>query len=642
MLAPVAHINVMAPNGRVLGLLVLALTHLSVPLTACLAYGASPLWIMGTLVFLAALWRIGTVSSGVGTRVLCASLSLLSYLLSFSLAVSFYMQGVGYTEAFFFHLNIGTLPQALSSYQVPAILGFLGLILSTALPLVIPVVVVPRALRLLPLPIAFLAVFLSSAPLWSFVSYLLVANEIDVSNQYGLYVESDGGLHSSDKGLFSDDRKNIILIYAESLESIYLDTAIFPQDYLPKIKRLAADAHMFSNMQQIAGTGWTIGGMVASQCGFPLMASVHSTGNSTIASVEKPYPDSTCLGDILADRGYKSVFMGGADLAFAGKGNFLSAHGYHEVLGREQLASKLEDPDYLSLWGLYDDSLFALAGEKFKELEKSSQPYLLTLLTVDTHHPNGYPSRSCSQEFDDDMGNSLRCSDLLISEFIRHVRNNADMERTLIVLFSDHLSMRNSLWPVLNENHAARKLLFMLFDNHPGDISDIQGNHLNVAPTIIDAAGVATVRTHTGAHSLFDDRLDELTTEAVNEATPSLLMNTAAATEVGVTISRLGYEIELGDFKVKANKNGMPFKSGMYMLLLDDEAKVIDTMFSENYMDLAASVPDAFVVGISVLPDRQNFPSYFFGRITETGEKIRQGALKGSVFLSAQQIRAAM
>src|SRR5690606_11663260 len=95
--------------------------------------------------------------------------------------------------------------------------------------------------------------------------------------------------------------------------------------------------------------------------------------------------------------GYRQSFIGGASTRFAGKGTFLRRHGYDEVLGVEELVWYLDDPNYLNNWGLYDDNTFAAAANKFDELASDpSRPFNLTMLTVDTHHPIGTPSRSCT------------------------------------------------------------------------------------------------------------------------------------------------------------------------------------------------------------------------------------------------------
>ena len=52
-----------------------------------------------------------------------------------------------------------------------------------------------------------------------------------------------------------------------------------------------------------------------------------------------------------------------ASASFAGKGMFLQAHGYDEVLGREDWLAV--NPDVaLNQWGLNDDDLFKIAWQR--------------------------------------------------------------------------------------------------------------------------------------------------------------------------------------------------------------------------------------------------------------------------------------
>ena len=66
--------------------------------------------------------------------------------------------------------------------------------------------------------------------------------------------------------------------------------------------------------------------------------------------------------------------MGGAPLAFAGKGKFLSAHGYDVVLGKNDFLPRLEGKE-LSPWGVYDQDLFMFAKQKLGELKNKGEPF---------------------------------------------------------------------------------------------------------------------------------------------------------------------------------------------------------------------------------------------------------------------------
>ena len=69
---------------------------------------------------------------------------------------------------------------------------------------------------------------------------------------------------------FADKPRNIVWLYLESLERTYLDESLFP-GLMPNLGSLEEESVSFTNVHQIYGTGWTIAGMVASQCGIPLV-----------------------------------------------------------------------------------------------------------------------------------------------------------------------------------------------------------------------------------------------------------------------------------------------------------------------------------------------------------------------------------
>lgn len=90
--------------------------------------------------------------------------------------------------------------------------------------------------------------------------------------------------------------------------------------------------------------------------------------------------------------------MQGANLRFAGKDVFLKSHGFDHLYGAEELKSVVADPAYRNDWGFYDDTVLDEAWKKFEELSRSGQRFSLFTLTVDTHHPDGFISRSCNRK----------------------------------------------------------------------------------------------------------------------------------------------------------------------------------------------------------------------------------------------------
>jgi len=119
------------------------------------------------------------------------------------------------------------------------------------------------------------------------------------------------------------------------------------------------------------------------------------------------------------------------------------------------LSEILPDLTYTNGWGYYDDTVLDIAFERFNQLSAQPKPFGLFISTMDTHHPNGHPSRSCKdkiyQEGTNPILNAVLCSDYLISNFINRVLESAYAEDTIIILSSDHLAMSNTASHLLDD-----------------------------------------------------------------------------------------------------------------------------------------------------------------------------------------------
>ena len=288
---------------------------------------------------------------------------------------------------------------------------------------------------------------------------------------------------------FAGKPRNIVWLYLEQVERTYLDERLFP-GLMPNLGSLEEESLSFTNVHQVYGAGWTIAGMVASQCGIPL---VTPSGNeSGMTGMDQFLPGAECLGDILNEAGYDLNYMGGAILSFAGKGQFYQTHGFNRVEGYRKFVGTLDDRSYKHGWGLYDDSLYTLAKQRFDELAAKDKPFGLFLLTLDTHHPYGTIAKSCKdlvyQDGTNPILNAVHCADRLAGDFIHYVKDSKFFENTLFVVSSDHLAMRTTASKLIETGE--RRNLWMIFDKEisPGKITR-KGSTLDVAPTVLNLMG---------------------------------------------------------------------------------------------------------------------------------------------------------
>lgn len=284
---------------------------------------------------------------------------------------------------------------------------------------------------------------------------------------------------------------NLVYIYGESLERTYFNNDAFP-DLAPEMNKLRSESVDFSHTMQLPGTDYTIAGMVASQCGIPLFAPFE--GNAS-ASVSSFFPQNVCLGDILKNSGYQNYFMQGANLRFAGKDVFLRSHGFDHLYGSEELKSVVADPAYRNDWGFYDDTVLDEVWQKYEELSKSGQRFSLFTLTVDTHHPDGFVSRTCQRKKYEIGGkvnqsfSAVSCSQEHIAALIEKIKASPYFKNTVIVVSSDHLAMKNTAWDYLNKQDRNNLFMIIRGDKPQQEVVGVKRSSLDNGATVLDILG---------------------------------------------------------------------------------------------------------------------------------------------------------
>lgn len=284
---------------------------------------------------------------------------------------------------------------------------------------------------------------------------------------------------------------NLVYIYGESLERTYFNDEAFP-GLTPELGALKEDSIDFSHTQQLPGTDYTIAGMVSSQCGIPLFAPFE--GNAS-ASVSTFFPQNLCLGDILKNSGYENHFIQGANLRFAGKDVFLKSHGFDYLTGAEELKKQVDDPNYRNDWGFYDDTVLDAVWQQYEELSRAGKRFSLFALTVDTHHPDGFISRTCARKsysYDGKPNQSfsaVTCSQQHIAALINKIKASPWFKNTVIVVSSDHLAMNNTAWKYLNKEDRSNLFFVIRGDDPQQDISGIKRSTLDNGATVLDMLG---------------------------------------------------------------------------------------------------------------------------------------------------------
>jgi phosphoglycerol transferase len=207
------------------------------------------------------------------------------------------------------------------------------------------------------------------------------------------------------------------------------------------------------------------------------------------------FPQNICLGDILKNSGYENYFVQGANLRFAGKDVFLKSHGFDHLYGSEELKTTVADPSYRNDWGFYDDTVLDETWKKFEELSRAGKRFSLFALTVDTHHPDGFVSRTCKRKsYDVDGKNNtsfsaVTCSQEHIAALVEKIKASPWFKNTVIVVSSDHLAMKNSAWDRLNKQDRSNLFFVLRGDQPQQEVIATKRNSMDNGATVLDILG---------------------------------------------------------------------------------------------------------------------------------------------------------
>ncbi|MBT0383001.1 sulfatase-like hydrolase/transferase [Morganella morganii] len=269
---------------------------------------------------------------------------------------------------------------------------------------------------------------------------------------------------------------NYVFILAESLERTFKD--IDGVNYLENISKIDNQID-FSNIGYVRGSGWTIAGHVNFMCGIPFIG----TGNSA-SKIKTFLPKATCFTDIAKKSGYKNIYLSGTDISFAGMKTFLKSHSFDEIIDLPTLGDKYPDEIKRNSWGLDDKVIFDEAFDMFIDESKNKKPFMMYISTINTHSP-GYKSYSCESHVADRYLDSVICEDIIISEFIKKIKESGYYDNTTIILLSDHGLMH---WDKLINKDLKRTNLLTVFNkNITNDIISNEGTVLDQLPSALSA-----------------------------------------------------------------------------------------------------------------------------------------------------------
>lgn len=310
---------------------------------------------------------------------------------------------------------------------------------------------------------------------------------------------------------FPEEKRNLIYIYLESMETAYMseeEGGSSPVNYIPELTRLAKDNLNFSHSDGIGGgrttigSTWTIAAMISQTAGIPLCLP-NGIWHNGLNNYSQVLPGVTSLTNILEDNGYDQTLMVGSDASFGGRREYFTQHGIDRVY---DLFTAREEGLILSdywndFWGFEDLYLFQYAKMKLTEIAKRDAPFAFTMLTVDTHHPDGYNCRYCNTTYDEyfedyepgnqQFANVISCSSKQVNEFVEWIQEQDFYENTTVIITGDHLSMNNTYHNVHTSSDYIRRVYNCVINSPVEAVQEKNRNFttLDMFPTTLAAIG---------------------------------------------------------------------------------------------------------------------------------------------------------
>lgn len=253
---------------------------------------------------------------------------------------------------------------------------------------------------------------------------------------------------SESKNQYSDifEGKNVIVIHAESLQTVALNRSFNGVEVAPTLNRLASEGIYFDNYYSEVGVG------TSSDAEFTFSTSLMPSSNGTVFVnyFDRQYET---IQKSFKKKGYYTFSMHG------NTGDFWNRSTMHKNMGYDKFYSKssFKIDETIGL-GLSDKSFFKQVVPKIQEISKNGKPFYGTLITLTNHTP--WSDLKLMDEYDTtwkvevdgqevvrdylsgttlgDYFRSVHYMDQAFEQFINDMDAAGLLDNTVIVIYGDH------------------------------------------------------------------------------------------------------------------------------------------------------------------------------------------------------------
>lgn len=293
---------------------------------------------------------------------------------------------------------------------------------------------------------------------------------------------------------------DLLVIYLEGTDRQFADPIVWGDLYAP-LSTLAAEGTTFARVGQIAGTGWSLAGMVATQCGVPVVPKGLLYRNN-FEDITIFMPEIDCLSDVLAAKGYAQSYVVGGDVNFGGIANFYQTHEVTRQIGMAEQKDIYPASEFEAAradWVLDDQMTFQTARAEFDALVQGAGPFSLTVETIAPHGRMGILSRRCNDGAQVTLSRDVRKVVACLLEdtfdfvrFAQAAHRAARPDQPLFILIlSDHLQHNPGLPMTEADYHGFNTAILIGPGVAVGAVNTKVGAMIDLYPTLLQAMGMS-------------------------------------------------------------------------------------------------------------------------------------------------------
>ncbi len=267
-------------------------------------------------------------------------------------------------------------------------------------------------------------------------------------------------------------RKNVVLVTIESLGADYVEAFGGAKGLTPNLSALAKDSLTFTNLY---ATGLrTVRGLEAVTLSLP-----PTPGRAV--PIRKNNKGLMSLGSVLAENGYRPMYIYGGYSYFDNMRDFFSGNGY-QVFDR----TDIDDADihHETIWGVADEDLFTFALKTIDKEAGDNEPFLAHIMTTSNHRPYTYPDGRIDIPSHSGRDGAVKYTDYAIGKFLAEARTKPWFSNTVFVFLADHTSHGRGRTDLPPENYRIPMWIYAPGFVQPGKVS-VTASQIDVAPTLL-------------------------------------------------------------------------------------------------------------------------------------------------------------